>query len=169
MSGIGDVMRELDSGVWAERNPNTCPCNGFGWLRSDYDTCHECPIHHLGVTPHPEDEEATFNFDMHILKVCRMAYAAFRNEALATKMISRVEFRKRATELVGENPTPRRWVDAADKIASELTAYMMELEAHKMGYSCRLEAAMDAEARYERACSQRGSNPSSTERDSWYR
>lgn len=42
--------------LWADENPNICGCRGRGWMLSDLDTWHHCPIHGKGV-PHPLEEE----------------------------------------------------------------------------------------------------------------
>ena len=47
-------FRDLESGLWAEPWSETCPCRGSGWLLSDFDTWHRCPVHGRGV-PHPEE------------------------------------------------------------------------------------------------------------------
>lgn len=43
------------SGAWAHHNPTDCPCQGTGWLGSDLDTFHQCPIHYVGQI-HPETD-----------------------------------------------------------------------------------------------------------------
>lgn len=53
---LQDEYRYMESGQWAERNPLTCPCRGGGWLLSDLDTWHKCPVHKHEGMGHPEDE-----------------------------------------------------------------------------------------------------------------
>lgn len=38
-----------------DSNPDLCKCNGGGWVLSNLDQWHRCPIHGAGL-PHPEDE-----------------------------------------------------------------------------------------------------------------
>ena len=54
---LQDEFRAMESGHWAEADAADCPCRGRGWLLSDLDTWHRCPIHGKGK-PHPEDERA---------------------------------------------------------------------------------------------------------------
>lgn len=109
------IYRELESGVWAQANPAKCPCRG-GWLLSDYDTWHRCPLHGKGV-PHPDDEEEGFDSHHHNITMLRDIYAAFRDQA--HRMGFRGNFRLAA------NPdqafkTPQEWVNAAEKVVETL-------------------------------------------------
>ena len=36
------------SGYWARSDAKVCPCRGCGWVLSDVDTWHKCPIHYAG-------------------------------------------------------------------------------------------------------------------------
>ena len=38
----------LCTGSWAAEDSEECPCHGHGWLLSDLDTTHKCPIHFKG-------------------------------------------------------------------------------------------------------------------------
>ena len=51
------------SGAWATENPLECACNGSGWMSSDVDTWHECPIHSFEGNPHPEYVEEDTDWD----------------------------------------------------------------------------------------------------------
>lgn len=110
------LWRDLERGNWAEINPSRCPCNGRGWLLSDFDTFHRCPIHGNGV-PHPEDESlpAAFN-EPQLIKSQRIAYGMFRDIAerrgLNCNFNDAVRRRLRGTE-------PQDWVDAAEELATE--------------------------------------------------
>jgi hypothetical protein len=171
-----NAMRELDSGVWAEHNPSRCPCGGRGWMGSDFDTWHRCPIHGVGV-PHPEDEEAFFNHVLHTLEVRRAAWRHFqvRSGLLPRVFRSTVEHR---LAMVGSAALhPQDWVDAAETVSDERVTEMLEERARRMGYSCRLEAAWAAEAQVEAEARSRHMDPDvyatrgSPERadaDSWY-
>ena len=168
--------RELQSGVWAHPNPCECPCRGRGWFNSDFDVAFECPIH--GGTPHPEDEDETFNWAAHDIRVCRKAW----RDAQVRSGMERWAFRvaveahiRASTDFAA--PTMREWVAFAFDVAEHEWTKAQEERAQRMGYSCRLEAAWDAEARVEaeaRACGMdpdryatRGS-PERAEADSWY-
>ena len=128
--------RELQSGRWALVNPSTCPCRGHGWLLSDLDTFHRCPMHGSGV-PHPEsDDEAFEGFDMqgHLLRAYRAAWESFRHRAELPERV----FRSRAITLAGSVPTsPEAWVNAAQAVLEDV----LDERARAAGFSCRLEAA----------------------------
>ena len=51
---LQDIYNMAASGAWAVENPLDCACNGSGWMSSDVDTWHECPIHSFKGNPHPE-------------------------------------------------------------------------------------------------------------------
>ena len=42
------IARDLDSSLWNEINPKDCPCKGYGWLLSPFDTFHTCQTHYRG-------------------------------------------------------------------------------------------------------------------------
>lgn len=177
------IFRELDSGAWANANPNRCPCHGLGWFGSDFDTWHRCPLHGKGV-PHPEDysEEdggPQFDFAGHKLHVHRVAYVRFRDEVVKGGL-TRKEFRAQVDALVASRvqgtPTMGDWVDAADDVAEMVFQDAADARAQRMGYSCRLEAAWAAEGAFERQCRDEHLDPDaeargplSVDRDSWYR
>jgi hypothetical protein len=52
---LQDIYTEMESGLWAVPEEGLCPCHGGGWVLSDLDTWHKCPIHFHGQR-HPEDE-----------------------------------------------------------------------------------------------------------------
>lgn len=167
-------VNELDSGRWANRNPARCECRN-GWLLSDWDTWHQCPLHGKGV-PHPEEEEVEFDYKAHSLRLHRAVYAAFRDEAVALGMTRR-DFRV-AVEASLETgaPTMTDWVNAADDVASRAFSEDADRRAVAQGYSCRLEAAWADEGAFERACRERRVEPETesygplaADRDSWYR
>jgi hypothetical protein len=169
--------QELDGGGWAERNPSTCPCRN-GWLASDWDTWHRCPIHGKGV-PHPEDEDATYDYAALARRIHREAFVWFRGQALRSGMTQgafRTAVRRAVRSSTDAEPTMADWVDAADKVAEEVWREAAEARAQAAGYSCRLEAALEAEAAFEHGCRRRGLDPDMEEhgplavdRDSWYR
>lgn len=170
-------VNELDSGRWANPNPSACPCRGGGWLLSDWDTLHLCPMHGKGV-PHPE-EETEFDYRAHSLRVHREAWVYFRVQsgmaprAFREAVTAHIRTRVRATTFV---PTPKDWVDFADEVAEMVWQEEADRRAVAAGYSCRLEAAWAAEAEFEHGCHHRGveteteeRGPYAADRDSWYR
>jgi hypothetical protein len=167
-------VNELDSGRWANRNPARCECRN-GWLHSDWDTWHRCPLHGKGV-PHPEDEGGEFDYQAHSLRIYREAYASFRDEAVALGM-TRGEFRLTVEKILQTGvPTMSDWVNAADDVACQAFAEDADRRAEAQGYSCRLEAAWAADGAFERACREHNVEPETeaygpltAERDSWYR
>jgi len=133
---LTEAYRELESGAWATHHPSDCPCRGRGWIASDLDTWHRCPIHGRGV-PHPETEEFDREFDMeaHLLRVKREAWVTFRTRSGLRERV----FRARAVALAGAVPTsPNGWLDAAREVVEEV----LEERARQRGFSCRLEAAL---------------------------
>lgn len=42
--------------LWADEDPSRCGCRGKGWMLSDVDTWHQCPVHGAGVQ-HPEEAD----------------------------------------------------------------------------------------------------------------
>ena len=169
---------ELNSGRWANPNPSQCPCRG-GWLLSNWDTWHQCPLHGKGV-PDPEDENENgerpeFDRAGHDLYINRQAYAHFRNEAERAGM-TRAAFRAAVTDMVAPTRTPADWVNAADEVAEAAWSEAADVRAQKAGFSCRLEAAWAAEAEFEHGCGRAGLDyeaegfgPLAADRNSWYR
>jgi hypothetical protein len=45
----------VSSGCLSDPDPKECACYGRGWIGSDFDTWHQCPIHYEGQR-HPEDD-----------------------------------------------------------------------------------------------------------------
>ena len=130
---LTEAYRELESGAWATHHPSDCPCRGRGWIASDLDTWHRCPIHGRGV-PHPEDEESEFDMEAHLLRVRREAWAAFRTRSGLPERV----FRARVVATNGGVPTsPNGWLDAAQAFI----AGVLNERARSAGFSCRLEAA----------------------------
>jgi hypothetical protein len=43
----------IEAGYHSHRDPARCECHGSGWILTDFDTWHECPLHR--GRPHPED------------------------------------------------------------------------------------------------------------------
>lgn len=170
--------QELDGGRWAEHNPSKCPCRG-GWLLSDWDSWHRCPLHGKGL-PHPEecDNEGgrpEFDYEAHTLHINRQAYVHFLNEAIRAGM-TRESFKAAVTDAVAPTGTPAEWVNAADAVAEEAWRMEANARAQAQGFSCRLEAAWAAEGAFERACRDQRVEPETeaygplaVDRDSWYR
>lgn len=129
-------VAQLDRGGWAEDNPSRCPCRGSGWLGSDFDTWHRCPIHGDGV-PHPEDD-SYFDLSAHLLACLRRAWVVFRRRS---GMLP-ADFRATCEARLPSNEpwTPEAWVDAADAVATDAIGAHDEEDALRRGYSCALEA-----------------------------
>lgn len=148
-----DIYRELESSAWNDINPFKCPCRG-GWLLSDFDTWHRCKTHGVGV-PHPEDESGEhvgFDHGTHGMKVCRTAYATFRD--MARRNGFKGNFKHACLKvMVGDDRSPKAWVNAADVVANECRYDAEERTAKARGFSCGLEARLAdyaAEERWER-------------------
>jgi hypothetical protein len=140
--------RDLESGVWAEANPYTCPCRS-GWLLSDFDTWQRCPIHGKSV-PHPEDEDGSFDHGAHRLQLARTAYAQFRAEARQAGF--RGSFKAACRAASGRyRPSIKEWVCAAEQVASEYRQEVAEQAARRAGYSCGLERRWSEDAEFERS------------------
>jgi len=164
--------------AWAARNPSRCPCRGWGWLHSDWDTYHKCPVHFRGQ-PHPEEEYPGFGTEAAYLDNCREAYASFGRESGLPPAAFKVAC-VALTEASGQAAPsgPRTWTDAAEAVAEIIAQERLDAAARRAGYSCRLEAALAAEAAVEASARHRGLDPDdyapagSPERanaDFWYR
>lgn len=144
--------QELRGGAWAHLNPSQCPCRGHGWLLSDLDTHHKCPVHGAGV-PHPENEEDHSGFDAkaHTLGIYRRAAAAYRDRFVKAGGTV-AEFKALVVKaLAGKGAvTPARWVDIAMEIAEVQVADTADERAVAAGYSCDLERRLEEEAMWER-------------------
>jgi hypothetical protein len=142
-----NLYRDLESGCWAEVNPFTCECRG-GWLLSDLDTWHRCPIHGVGV-PHPEDEHTKFDREAHRLNLARKAYVTFRE--VARRNGFRGSFKAACLAEAGvPRPSVKEWVNAAEAVAERLVYEKAEVAARRAGYSCALEQRWAVEAACER-------------------
>ena len=163
-----------------EVNPSRCPCNGSGWFLSDYDTWHECGTHFQGQ-PHPEDDcDSDFDFEAVSLENDREAYRYFQEQSgLSPREFRQAVENHLADEGIHRDDAERRErVNAADAVAEQVWRHKAEQDAQAQGYSCRLEAAMDAEASIEAHARHRNMDPEvyatrgSPERadaDRWYR
>lgn len=127
----------MQSGLWAEVNPTSCPCRGNGWLLSQVDTWHRCPVHGQGVpSPDPDaDDSPGFNFAGHLVEMQRQAYRHFQ----VASGLSREAFRK-AVEAVTVGRSPSDLVDAAEIVSEERCQAAEDAAAIKRGFSCALEA-----------------------------
>ena len=150
-----ELYNGLQGGAWAETNPSKCPCRGRGWLLSDFDTWHRCPVHGGGV-PHPEcllegEGETDFDWEAHSLRVDREAFARFRKVAMDNGVRSKRGFRTLCERKLGDkdNPSPVDWIDAAEAVAEDFYRARCEREAKAAGYSCHLEARWAQDAAME--------------------
>ncbi len=143
------IFRDLESGLWNEINPDKCPCQGNGWILSDWDTWHRCQRHGVNV-PHPE-EEAEFNVKAHRLNLYRDAFRQYK--VAAERLGLRGTFKDAClAHLKGPGPSagPSAWVAAAEKVFVELGQARADEEATRQGFSCALEASWADEAENDR-------------------
>jgi hypothetical protein len=45
----------IEAGWSSTEDPETCACHGGGWILSQLDSWHACPVHHVKGQRHPED------------------------------------------------------------------------------------------------------------------
>lgn len=168
-----EMIEELDYGKWASRNPSKCICSG-GWLLSDYDTYHRCPFHGQGV-PHPEEDDAGFDYKQHSLTIYREAYRYFQ-EGAADLGVGKEAFSDFVKKFISmREPSKVQWVNAAEQVYADLHNTRLELRSKGMGFSCILKAAWEAEKEFQDTCERLHLNPEdeafgplAVERDSWY-
>lgn len=141
------LVQQLNNwSVWAIPNPRSCPCNGSGWLLSDFDTWHACGFH--GPAPHPEDEEGheSFDHEAHRLRGLRKAFVAYREmSGMDSKSFKAAVIRK-----AGAGATPQQFVDVAQGFGEEGAYDAREAEARSQGFRCGLEMMLEEEAQLER-------------------
>lgn len=140
------LVQQLNNwAVWAVPNPRKCPCNGSGWLVSDFDTTHACGLH--GGAPHPEDEHGAehFDYEAHRLTKLREAFVAYRGMSRMDK----AAFKAAVIRKAGANATPQEFVDAAEEIGQAAAREAREADARVNGYFCDLERRWEEEAERE--------------------
>lgn len=146
-----DIMRELDGAAWNQVNPDNCPCQGRGWLLSDFDTWHRCQMHGAGV-PHPEDEVGIP--EGHLRAMYIEAYRIFRHQAMRAGIRTAKGFETLCRSLMDaglyQKSPMRAWVNAAEQVAFNAETTMAERDARRHGFSCALEARW-ADETYEGA------------------
>ena len=157
MNSMEHEYRELCSGRWAEMNPSKCPCRGRGFLISDLDTCHRCPIHGEGAT-HPEDERSYASVaeeeaesraaEERYVNMMRGVFMHFANRAL--EVMGNKAAVMKAVKATRTGSTPQDFVDAVERVAMEAEYEAEERSAQARGFSCGLEARMENEAMWER-------------------
>ena len=148
------AYRELCTGKWADPNPYRCPCRGTGWLVSDYDTYHRCPLHGGGA-PHPEDDETVFDYNAHRIGMARIYWRLLRHEALTLGFEG--DFTEACVATADKPPiTPQAWVAAAERVAAPLAREHAEKDVRRRGYSCALELRLEEEAIRERKEKEQG-------------
>lgn len=54
MSEFSQYLESFKTAYWSDENPNNCRCRGSGWVLSELDTWHKCPVHFKNQI-HPED------------------------------------------------------------------------------------------------------------------
>ena len=144
------TARDLDSGLWAHPNPSRCPCQGNGWILSDYDTWHPCHLHGKDV-PHPEMGEeyfapgTSYDFDGHLRTMQVNAYKLFREDARRLGFKGHFKNACKA-RLETSEPTGADWTDAAYEIYDITMADHEDGVARAHGYSCGLEMSFAGDA-----------------------
>jgi hypothetical protein len=108
--------------------PSQCGCRGNGWMHTDYDTMHECPLHYCGQ-PNNEDEmtdedRAAFPWEKLRLQLDRKAYIRLRAGAVADLVAMGIDdkrahklFAKRVAQSIPHNPTAEDWLNHAQDAA----------------------------------------------------
>lgn len=148
------IWDDLESGRWAELNPARCPCRGRGWLSSEFDTLHRCPVHSMSDDRHPEDDrdDADVGTDAdRPLRLRRLVYRAFQERSGLDRRSFRREV-ERVMVLPADRDavvTAQAWVDAAEQVAEQRAAERAEAAARRAGYSCALEHGWALEAERE--------------------
>lgn len=100
MSILQDYIQSVQSGQWARIDPRTCPCKGQGWMLSDLDTWHRCPVHSFEGMAHPEEDQPS---DITEFKAWAAKQVAGRTEMLRGLFRQiRAENAKYATYAKGE-------------------------------------------------------------------
>lgn len=128
----------------ALENPSHCPCRGRGWMLSDFDTWHRCPIHEGLPNPDPEyldeaetEAQAVAEAAMR-LRNYRKAYAWFRGQTLG---LTREQFHQAVVAVLGDRAkSPATWTDAAEEVYEASRSESLDARARALGYSCRLKA-----------------------------
>ena len=155
-----EVMRDLESGNWATVNPYTCPCHGRGWMLSDFDTWHRCPIHGKDTVPVNEDDPRD-NSSGHLHKVSMEAFETFYRRTVACEpRLFKSDFAPLCLKYMEKNSdefshsihpySDRDWVNAAEAVCARYEADASETCAQAEGFSCALEMNLAAEAAQER-------------------
>lgn len=152
---LSHEYQQLESGAWADRDPNHCACRGFGWLRSDLDTLHRCPLHGKGV-PHPEDDRQhpRWSMERHLLQMMRVAYKDYQKRSNMSTSDFRAQVLEDAEAGFGlpEDAVERarEILKFARMVATEAEEEALDAAARLQGYSCALEARMAEEVIWER-------------------
>lgn len=133
MNPFADEIRYLESGIWAEIDPEQCPCHGSGWCLSDLDVHHKCPIHGFEGLAHPENDlsfygegpeaEAAWKAEQdeqqtlrtaHFRKLYEGVASEARNLPYPTELFNRIT--KAWLQASGREPTPENWLHTAVKV-----------------------------------------------------
>lgn len=181
---LQDEYNFCQSGQWAETNPSKCPCRNLGWMLSDLDTWHCCPIHGNGVPePHDDDHLDTFNYAAHKLSNMRAALLTFQRIAQNFGLTPR-KFKASVMARVARERgpvTPATWVNAAEDVCEGADAYAGhpwsdpdfsgELEEHirrQKETSCDLNGRDPEYADYQEPDAERIALDRAYERDTYY-
>ena len=114
--------------------PSRCGCRGGGWIVTDYDTRHECPLHYRDQ-PNPEFEYEIDDavWDAVRLDLDREAYACIRRGSVEDLMRAGLteeqafeRFLFGVTGRLPANPRPEDWLEAADWVATGIRNVRMD-------------------------------------------
>jgi hypothetical protein len=112
-------------------------------LLSDFDTWHECLIHHTESQSHPENDEPqeVEGLGVECLEMLRNIYATFRANARRAGFAG--NFRDACLLGLevppGVTPLPGDWIDSAEGLADFWGYQAREADAQAAGFTCALE------------------------------
>ncbi len=92
----------FSTGYWASEDAASCPCHGQGYVLSEVDTWHECPVHFCGQL-HPDAlDGAPEGFDAQALELESMTAWAVKR-GLASPLPIAVNGADEVPQLVDES------------------------------------------------------------------
>ena len=144
----------FDEQLGSSPNPHECPCRGTGYWLSDHDAWIPCPHHARFASEHPEEEGDTSPRAEAERAARRLAlWRASWRGAQGRSGLDPAAFRAEVERTTGADATrsPAEWSRLAWEVSGECWHEAADARARGLGYSCRLEAALAAEARLE-AC-----------------
>jgi len=116
MSELQTYYDAFKTAYWADEDAAVCRCKGSGWVLSEVDTFHECPVHYDGQ---PNNESSEEECEAYELRKAREAYKAIASQSVA-------EFARFGVDAACFNRHVRRelaeggaegWIEAAQVVA----------------------------------------------------